>query len=377
MNIIQKQYNRIATAIKTWLTNRANAKLLASFMADIPESEIPFFKSVLEMGLSYNSSAQRAMCNPRIPNKMILGVTKHAMKKLLILRNIIGIQPISGPVGLLFSLQYTGEAATSETTASTLRLEIISKAITASSRKIQAGWTMEAAQDMKVQHGIDIESEIYAALGDEVANEVVRTVLEDLYNLAATKDPIVVPTTKAIYDDAVKLTLGINKAAINIAKDTRRGMGNFIITTPLGLCKLQIPVSNTQKFVSVPKSDSYQDLTHSGNLVHIDTDGKETVMYKVFSTLCMPGVNDTCPYLVGYKGGSGEYDTGYFYSPFVLVMNGGMQVDPMTFQPIVVLHTRATHTALDTAKNYYALVTHNFLSSTEPSQEEETTVSPT
>jgi hypothetical protein len=38
------------------------------------------------------------------------------------------------------------------------------QAVEAKSRKLQARWTFEAAQDAQSQHGLDVEAEIMAAL---------------------------------------------------------------------------------------------------------------------------------------------------------------------------------------------------------------------
>jgi len=44
--------------------------------------------------------------------------------------------------------------------------------------------------------------------------------------------------------------------------------------------------------------------------------------------------------LVGYKGGNGETDAGYFYCPYIPLMSTGTVVNPITFQPAVSLMTR-------------------------------------
>jgi hypothetical protein len=51
-----------------------------------------------------------------------------------------------------------------------------------------------------------------------------------------------------------------------------------------------------------------------------------------------PAGSDTV--LVGYKGGNGETDAGYFYCPYIPLMSSGVVVNPVTFQPVVSLMTR-------------------------------------
>jgi hypothetical protein len=67
--------------------------------------------------------------------------------------------------------------------------------------------------------------------------------------------------------------------------------------------------------------------------------------------------------LVGYKGGNGEIDTGYFYCPYIPLMSSGVVINPVTFQPVVSLMTRygkATFvnkaTSLGNSADYYGKI---------------------
>jgi hypothetical protein len=71
----------------------------------------------------------------------------------------------------------------------------------------------------------------------------------------------------------------------------------------------------------------------------------------------------TEPILLGYKGGSGEMDSGYFYCPYVPLMSSGVVVDPNTFNPHVSLMTRYgkatftnTATSLGNSADYYGRI---------------------
>jgi hypothetical protein len=72
--------------------------------------------------------------------------------------------------------------------------------------------------------------------------------------------------------------------------------------------------------------------------------------------------------LVGYKGGNGETDTGYFYCPYIPLMSSGVVVNPVTFQPVVSLMTRYgkavfvnDQTSLGNSSDYYGKVTTDSL----------------
>ena len=72
-------------------------------------------------------------------------------------------------------------------------------------------------------------------------------------------------------------------------------------------------------------------------------------------------VNDVI--LVGYKGGNGETDTGYFYCPYIPLMSSGVVINPVTFQPVVSLMTRygktaftRNETSLGNSADYYGKI---------------------
>jgi hypothetical protein len=79
-----------------------------------------------------------------------------------------------------------------------------------------------------------------------------------------------------------------------------------------------------------------------------------------------PGNDDTI--LVGYKGGNGETDAGYFYCPYIPLMSSGVVVNPVTFQPVVSLMTRygksvftRAETSLGNSSDYYGKIAVNDL----------------
>ena len=79
-----------------------------------------------------------------------------------------------------------------------------------------------------------------------------------------------------------------------------------------------------------------------------------------------PSNDDTI--LVGYKGGNGETDSGYFYCPYIPLMSSGVVVNPVTFQPVVSLMTRygkavftRVETSLGNSSDYYGKIAVNDL----------------
>lgn len=340
--------------------------------------------------------------------------------------DLVGVQPMSGPVGLVYSMRFafaeaadgsatdiaagdevfannsrmkrfyssanvgtTGyppalTAATSDGLAANtadfegyggkaLRLQVLKQTITAGSRKLQARWTMEAAQDLTAQHGLDLENELTAALSAQIAHEIDNEILTDLLALAATvgtydfASPIAGMAPAFIGDRYAELGILVNKLANEIGAKTRRGPGNWLVGSHLIVSMLQ----SAAKSVFAPAvQGSFADPT--GNKMVGTLNGQMKVYsynWGLNDAWSMGGGANTAmgstgeDILIGYKGGSSELDTGYFYCPYVPLMSTGVVMDANTFMPAVSLMTRygkATFTnagsSLGNSADYYARV---------------------
>jgi hypothetical protein len=258
-----------------------------------------------------------------------------------------------------------------------MKLEIISQAVEAGSRKLQAGWTIEAMQDMNSQHGLDLESEMTQALSAEITQEIDAEVITDLLSLAGTtvvydhtggaNNASSGITPAYLGDRYANLGVSINYVANEIGRKTRRGVGNFVVVSPMIVSALQ----SASKSVFAPAVDGSFKGPNNTMLV-----GKLNGSINVYSYLwnqAQPGADafpgtgggtDTDQILVGYKGGNGELDTGYFYCPYIPLMSSGVVVNPVTFQPVVSLMTRygktsftSTTTSLGNSADYYGKIT--------------------
>lgn len=223
--------------------------------------------------------------------------------------------------------------------------EIVSQAVEAGSRKLQTGWTIEAMQDAKNQHGIDIESEMTKTISAQIVQEIDNEIITDLTALAgtvATWDGAL-PATPGYYrptfigDRFANLGVMISYVANEIARKTRRGPGNFIVVSPMMLTVLQQAVKS--QFAPAVRG-SFKGPNNT-QLV-----GTLNGTIKVYSYLWnqsqstdVGGAGDDT-ILVGYKGGDGEADAGYFYCPYVPLMSTGVLTNPVTMQPVVSLMTR-------------------------------------
>jgi hypothetical protein len=248
-----------------------------------------------------------------------------------------------------------------------MQLEIINQAVEAGSRKLQAGWTIEAMQDLNSQHGLDIESEMTKAMSAEIVQEIDAEIINDLLALAGTvrtyDHTLTAGTTYApafVGDRFANLGVRINEVANEIARKTRRGAGNFIVVSPMIVSVLQ----SAAKSVFAPAVEG--SFKGPNNTMLVGTLNGSIKVYSYLWNQAQPGSSAPAgsdKILVGYKGGNGETDAGYFYCPYIPLMSSGVVVNPVTFQPVISLMTRYgkvvftdPNTSLGNSADYYGRV---------------------
>lgn len=259
--------------------------------------------------------------------------------------NIVGVQPLTGPVGLTYLLRYreeeteeteetdsedtpptTTEDLTGTTPGRKMMVDIISQAVESGSRKLQAGWTLEAMHDLNAMHGLDIEAEMVQALAQEIETEITLEILADLNGLAG--EPRSEVDADILDSNAGnKVCIAINKACNEIARNTRRGAGNFIVVSPIMQSFLETAAKSVYSKTSEERSTN-SSLQEVGIL---------NGSVKVFTSFFGVEMDEI---LIGYKGGNGHTDTGYVYCPYVPVISSGIVINSVTFQPLITLMTR-------------------------------------
>lgn len=223
-------------------------------------------------------------------------------------------------------------------------LQIMTQAVEAGSRKLQAGWTIEAMQDLNSQHGMDLETEMTKALSAEIVQEIDAEIINDLFGLAGTVRTFDFSSTDGpnyapafVGDRFANLGVRINEVANVIARKTRRGTGNFIVVSPMIVSVLQ----SAAKAVFAPAVEG--SFKGPNNTMLVGTLNGQIKVYSYLWNQAAPGASSPAgsdKILVGYKGGNGENDAGYFYCPYIPLMSTGTVVNPVTMQPAVSLMTR-------------------------------------
>ncbi len=272
----------------------------------------------------------------------------------------------AGADGTLFTADdvATGQGADTGTFESfggrNLQLEVLKQTVTAKTRRLQAKWSIEAMQDLSSQHGLDLEAEITGALSAEIVSEIDNEIISDLIALAGIPETFDMnPAGGYAYapayvgDRHAVLGVLINKVANEIARRTRRGAGNFIVVSPLIVSILQ----SASKSVFAPAVAGSFEGPNNTKLV-----GTLNGTIKVYSYLYHDQGSE--PILVGYKGGNGETDTGYFYCPYIPLMSSNVITDPNTYNNQVSLMTRygkamfvSSSESLANSADYYGKIT--------------------
>jgi len=327
-------------------------------------------------------------------NRVILPVIRRVMPTV-IANELVGVQPMTGPVGQIHTLRVRYAEASAGTTTTTageealspfkiaeaysgdnsstkagatsalegtggkkLSIQILKQTVEAKSRKLSANWTFEAAQDAQAQQGIDIEAEIMAALAQEITAEIDQEIIGSLSTLAGTAfstydQSAVSGTATFVGDEHAALAILINRAANAIAQRTRRGAGNYAVVSPTALTILQSATTSafarsTEGTFEAPTNNKLVGTLNSSMKVYVNT----------YATL--DGGYDNV--IVGYKGSS-EADAPAFYCPYIPLMSSGVVLNPSTFEPTVSFLTRYgyvelsnTASSLGNAADYLAKV---------------------
>ena len=216
---------------------------------------------------------------------------------------------------------------------------VLAVTVTAKSRALKAEYTMELAQDLKAVHGLDAETELSNILSSEILAEINREVMRTIYTNAKT-GAAHNTTSAGTFDldtdsngrwsvEKFKgLMFQIEREANAIAKDTRRGKGNVLITSS----DVASALAMAGQLSGAP----------SGNDLSVDDSGSTMVgtlngRFKVFVDPYAPSAA-TNYFTVGYKGSS-AYDAGLFYCPYV-PLQMVRAVGENSFQPKIGFKTR-------------------------------------
>ena len=210
--------------------------------------------------------------------------------------------------------------------------------VTAKSRALKAEYTMELAQDLKAIHGLDAEGELANILSAEILAEINREVVRTILTKAKIGALQTSTAVSGIFDvntdsdgrwmvERFKgLIMQIERECNVIAKETRRGKGNFIICSS----DVASALAAAGLLDYTPALSVDLNVDDTGNTFAGLLNGRVKVYIDPYAT-----VDFVC---VGYRG-SNPYDAGLFYCPYV-PLTMVKAVGENDFQPRMGFKTR-------------------------------------
>ena len=210
--------------------------------------------------------------------------------------------------------------------------------VTARSRALKAEYTLELAQDLKAIHGLDAETELANILSTEIMAEINREVVRSINSQAKTGAGTANTAINGIFNIQTDadgrwsvekfkgLILQIEREANTIARETRRGKGNFMVCSS----DVASALAASGMMDYSPAMSTNLNVDDTGNTFAGVLNGRMRVYIDPYSN--GDYIN------VGYKG-TNPYDAGVFYCPYVpLTMVRAVGED--TFQPKIGFKTR-------------------------------------
>ena len=227
----------------------------------------------------------------------------------------------------------TGDSAFAE-----MGFTIEKATVTAKSRALKAEYTLELAQDLRAIHGLDAETELANILSTEILAEINREVVRTINSQAKTGALTANITTQGIFDMSADadgrwsaekfkgLGVQLDREANVIAKETRRGKGNFVVCSS----DVATALAASGMLDYTPALSTNLNVDDTGNTFAGVLNGRIRVYIDPYATTDY--VN------VGYKG-TNPYDAGLFYCPYV-PLTMVRAVGENDFQPRIGFKTR-------------------------------------
>ena len=386
---IEDSYKRAVTTVILENQERA-VREDRSFMAEAAPAN--------SMGASSSTASDGSVY---IYDPALISLVRRAMPNL-IAYDICGVQPMTGPTGLIFAMKsrfgsqagaealfneadtdfsardaagdtgspdaqsgtnpatlndspsagtYTTGSGMSTAQAETLgdgsdefaemAFSIDKVTVTAKSRALKAEYTMELAQDLKAIHGLDAETELANILSSEILSEINREVVRTIYSHAKAGAQVNT-TTAGIFDlDTDSNGRWSVEKFKGLMYQLERDANAIAQKTRRGKGNLIICSADVASALQMGGVLDYAPALSSN--LNVDDTGNTFAgvlngKFRVYVDPYAANVSASQYYVVGYKGTS-PYDSGLFYCPYV-PLQMVRAVGQNSFQPKIGFKTR-------------------------------------
>ncbi len=215
--------------------------------------------------------------------------------------------------------------------------------VTAKTRALKAEYSMELAQDLKAVHGLDAETELANILSSEILAEINREVLRTIYTTAKVGCKVGTTTVGTFDLDTDSNGRWMVEKVKGLAFQIEREANQIAKLTRRGKGNVLICSSDVASALAMAGLLDYQSALNSQVNLTVDDTGNTFAgtlfgRIKVYIDPYFPTAASSEFAVVGYKG-SNAYDAGLFYCPYVpLQMVRAVSTD--TFQPKIGFKTR-------------------------------------
>ena len=379
------------------LENTEKALREAAFQAHGSQSLFEANQPVNAMGASSSTASAGAV---DIFDPVLISLVRRSMPNL-IAYDIAGVQPMTGPTGLIFAMRarYSDQAgtetfynevntsfssvvggtdtlgdknvgstgvganttllaqsntvnygdgmatSTSEFLGSNSSLvfpemafSIEKVTVTAKARALKAEYTMELAQDLRAVHGLDAETELSNILSSEILAEINREVVRTIY--ATANRGASVGTTNAGFFDLDTDSNGrwsVEKFK-GLMFQLEREANQIAKDTRRGKGNIVLCSSDVASALQMAGVLDYAPALNSNNLQIDDTGNTFAGVLNGRIRVYIDPYAGGNYFVMGYKGSS-PFDAGLFYCPYV-PLQMVRAVDQDTFQPKIGFKTR-------------------------------------
>jgi hypothetical protein len=231
--------------------------------------------------------------------------------------------------------------------------------VTAKTRALKAEYSMELAQDLKAVHGLDAETELANILSSEILAEINREVIRTIYQTAKVGAQVGTTQRGTFNLDTDSNGRWMVEKVKGLAFQIEREANTIAKTTRRGKGNVLICSSDVASALAMAGILDYQSALNSQVNLTVDDTGNTFAgtlfgRIKVYIDPYFPAGSTSEFAVVGYKG-SNAYDAGLFYCPYV-PLQMVRAVDTGTFQPKIGFKTR------------YGLVANPFAQGTDQGQ---------
>ena len=387
--------------------------------ADLPQIKDAYKRSVTSVLLENQEKAlmeDRSMMNEASPvnsigagdigvskyDPIMIGLVRRAMPNLMAY-DICGVQPMTGPTGLIFAMRSTygnarvaadltealyNEADTDFSSSgfdaayagtpkngthqgsnpvsgtyttgggmTTAQAEALGDAagnsfgqmgfaidkttVTAKSRALKAEYTLELAQDLKAVHGLDAESELSNILSQEIMFEINREVVRTIYKVAKPGSPATATAGTFNLDVDSNGRWSVERFK-GLLFNIERDANHIGQDTRRGKGNFIVCSADVASALAMAGVLDYAPAL-STNL-NVDDTGNTFAgilngRFKVYIDPYSANLGAASQFYVAGYKGTSPYDAGMFYCPYV-PLQMVRAVDPNSFQPKIGFKTR-------------------------------------